>query len=227
MRRIEKIVSFVEENKVVADIGSDHGITAIKVYEEKNPKKVIATDISKDSLQKLEDKLKYNHYKIETIVTDGLNGLPNDIDQIIISGMGGHLITKILLENIKIAQNVDKLILSPNNSKKYFRKWLHENNFEIIKDENVEDEGIIYDVITAKYSKKIKKYEYDLYYTYGKQNILNKNPLTIKLIENEIKVNESILSTLKNNNSSGAKSRIFELMKQNKEMEDLLCKLKK
>lgn len=40
MKRLDKLVSYVDENRIVADIGSDHGITAIKVYEEKIPKKL-------------------------------------------------------------------------------------------------------------------------------------------------------------------------------------------
>lgn len=92
--RLDTIVGFVEENKSVADIGTDHGITAIKIYEEKNPSKIIGTDISKNSLQKLEDKILENGYKIETMVTDGIKDLKDFSPQvIIISGMGGHLVT--------------------------------------------------------------------------------------------------------------------------------------
>ena len=121
MDRINKIVEFIDENKIVADIGSDHGITAIKIYEEKNPKKVIATDISKDSLQKLVDKLEYSGYDIETIVTDGIKNLPKNIEQIIISGMGGYLISKIIENGIDLAKSADKLILQANNSLEHLR----------------------------------------------------------------------------------------------------------
>ena len=114
--RLEKIVELVDENKKIADIGSDHGITAIKIYEEKNPKKVIATDISKNSIQKLVDKLHYNKYNIETMVADGIKELPEDVEQIIISGMGGILISNIIEEGIDIAKNAEKLIIQANNS---------------------------------------------------------------------------------------------------------------
>lgn len=227
MKRLDKIVSFVDENKIVADIGSDHGITAIKVYEEKAPKHVIATDISKPSLQKLVDKLKVNNYEIETIVTDGLKNLPFDIEQIIISGMGGHLITDIIEGNMELSRSSEKLILSPNNSKNYFRRWLHENSFEIITDEKVEDEEIIYDVIVATNSENIKPYDDDIHYEYGRSNIESKDELTIKQLEQEIAVDRSIAEKLMNQTTEVATARRNELLSNAKMKEELVCRLKK
>lgn len=227
MKRLDKIVSFVDENKIVADIGSDHGITAIKVYEEKAPKHVIATDISKPSLQKLVDKLKVNNYEIETIVTDGLKNLPSDIEQIIISGMGGHLITDIIEGNMELSRSSEKLILSPNNSKNYFRRWLHENSFEIITDEKVEDEEIIYDVIVATNSENIKPYDDDIHYEYGRSNIESKDELTIKQLEQEIAVDRSIAEKLMNQTTDVATARRNELLSNAKMKEELVCRLKK
>lgn len=226
MKRLDKIVSFVDENKIVADIGSDHGISAIKVYEEKSPRKVIATDISGPSLQKLVDKLEQNNYEIETIITDGLKGLPLDIDQIIISGMGGHLVTEIIEGNFELSRAAEKLILSPNNSKNYFRRWLHENSFEIITDEKVEDEKIIYDVIVARSSEKVKHYEDDLHYEYGKENIESKDLLTIKQIEQEIEVERSIADKLINQKTEVAMARRKELLDSANFKEKIVCKLK-
>lgn len=226
MNRIDKIVEFVDENKIVADIGSDHGITAIKIYEEKKPKKVIATDISKESLQKLVDKLQHSRYDIETIVTDGIRDLPKNIDEIIISGMGGYLISKIIKNGIDVAKLADKLILQANNSLDHLRKFLHSEGFEIIDEANVYEENYIYTIIVAKYTNQVNKYDNNDYYIYGKKNIENKDELTIKYIERELNHSKTVINNIKSNDTIVVKNRIKELEDKINCMENLLCKLK-
>lgn len=226
MNRIDKIVEFVDENKIVADIGSDHGITAIKIYEEKNPKKVIATDISKDSLQKLVDKLEYSGYDIETIVTDGIKELPQNIEEIIISGMGGFLISKIIENGIDVAKSADKLILQANNSLDHLRKFLHSYGFEIIDETNVFEENFIYTIIVTKFIGEVDKYDNEEYYIYGKKNIENKDKLTIQYIERELNHARNVINNIKENDTEVVKKRIQDLENNIKNMENLLCKLK-
>lgn len=226
MNRIDKIVEFVDENKIVADIGSDHGITAIKIYEEKKPKKVIATDISKESLQKLVDKLQHSRYDIETIVTDGIRDLPKNIDEIIISGMGGYLISKIIKNGIDVAKSADKLILQANNSLDHLRKFLHSEGFEIIDEANVYEENYIYTIIVTKYTNQVNKYDNNDYYIYGKKNIENKDELTIKYIERELNHSKTVINNIKSNDTIVVKNRIKELEDKINCMENLLCKLK-
>src|SRR5574344_993021 len=215
MKRLDKIVSFVGENKIVADIGSDHGITAIKIYEEKNPKRVIATDISAPSLQKLKDKLKHSGYEIETIVTDGLKNLPMDIEEAVISGMGANLIVNILRGNMDLSRSLEKIITSPNNSLEYYRRWLMDNGFTIIDDEKIEDEGVLYDVVVIKYTGDNTGYDRDYEYMYGKDNLANKNPYTIKEIEQEIDRNVGILEKFSGIDSVRITDRIEELKVKN------------
>lgn len=226
MKRLDKVVSYIDENKNVADIGSDHGITAIKVYEEKKPMKVIATDISAPSLQKLVDKLSVNNYEIETKVTDGLKGLDDDIQQIIITGMGGHLIVDILNTNFELAKSAEKIVTSPNNSLLFYRKWMHENGFEIIEDDLIKDEGLIYSILVVRYTGLSYRYEDEYQYRYGKENLEEKKELVKELIQNDIDTNNYILSTFEGKDTPKIKNRTKELISENNHLEDLLCKLK-
>ena len=59
------------------DIGTDHGIIPMMLSKNCISKKIIATDISKNSLEKLEKKLILNDNitNIETRVSDGLDCL--------------------------------------------------------------------------------------------------------------------------------------------------------
>ncbi len=135
--RLKKICDLVDYNSIVADIGTDHGIIPIELSKKSISKKIIATDISKDSLEKLEQKLLYNNNiaNIDTRVSDGLDCIEEfEVDTIIISGMGGILIKEILEKNLHIAKTANYLILSPNNSLDILRKFLFKNNFVIDKE---------------------------------------------------------------------------------------------
>ena len=101
--RLKIICDLVDYNSIVADIGTDHGIIPIELSKKSISKKIIATDISKNSLEKLEQKLLYNNNitNIDTRVSDGLDCLEEfEVDTIIISGMGGILIKEILEKNL-------------------------------------------------------------------------------------------------------------------------------
>ena len=54
--RLKIICDLVDYNSIVADIGTDHGIIPIELSKKSISKKIIANDISKNFLEKLENK---------------------------------------------------------------------------------------------------------------------------------------------------------------------------
>ena len=154
--RLKKICNLVDINSIVADIGTDHGIIPIELSKSCISKKIIATDISKNSLEKLEHKLIYNSniVNIETRVSDGLYCFDEfEVDTIIISGMGGILIKEILEKNLSVAKTANSLILSPNNSLDILRKFLLQNNFVIEKEDDVIENKKYYYLNTLMFVK--------------------------------------------------------------------------
>ena len=102
-------------HKVIADIGTDHGLLAIGLALTGHFKKVIGVDVSREALQNgalalLEDvtekqKLEQHpgsnlilHDRLDFRVGDGLRGLRNDeiVNVVCIAGMGARTMTKIL-----------------------------------------------------------------------------------------------------------------------------------
>lgn len=222
--RINKIVSFVDENKIVCDIGCDHGITSMKVYDEKSPIKVIATDISQNSLKKIVDKISGSYYDIETVVTDGIYELDKyQPEEIIISGMGGFLITKIIDQGKNVATKAEKLILQANNSTAVLRRYLLENGFEIIDEAIAYDDDIYYDIIVASFrADRTFSYENDCEYEFGKLNIDNKNPLLKRKLEKILFISENIKSRIQGNHTESSKKRIDEINKEQMEIGEIL-----
>ena len=185
--RLNEIFNLVDKNSIVADIGTDHGIIPIMLSKFNLAKKIIAIDISENSLNKLKEKLKQNDNinNIETRVSDGLNSFfEYEIDTIIISGMGGILIKDILNTNLDIAKTAETLILSPNNSLDVVRKFLVNNNFKIIDEKDVFENSKYYQILKVSYGKDLF-YE-DFEYNYGKILIKNKSKNLKLFLENEL-----------------------------------------
>lgn len=185
--RLNEIFNLVDKNSIVADIGTDHGIIPIMLSKFNLAKKIIATDISENSLNKLKEKLKQNDNinNIETRVSDGLNSFfEYEIDTIIISGMGGILIKDILNTNLDIAKTAETLILSPNNSLDVVRKFLVNNNFKIIDEKDVFENSKYYQILKVSYGKDLFYEDYE--YNYGKMLIKNKSKNLKLFLENEL-----------------------------------------
>lgn len=222
--RLKKIYNLIEKNSIVADIGTDHGILPIMLSKSSIAKKIIATDISKNSLSKLEEKLKYNENikNIKTRVCDGLNSfLEYEIDTIIISGMGGILIKEILNENLNIVKSCENLILSPNNSQDLLRKFLIDNNFKIVDEVDVYENSKYYQILKVSYGKNIPYKDYE--YLYGKILIEKKSKNLKSYLENELNKNILIIEKIKKNSVDNKK--IIELNKFNENIRSVLGEL--
>ncbi|NLW52882.1 MAG: SAM-dependent methyltransferase [Tissierellia bacterium] len=222
--RLDIIVEMVDENKIVCDVGTDHGITAMRVYDEKSPKKVIGTDISKNSLQKLRDKIKDTNYQIDTVVTDGIKDLAlYNPEVIIISGMGGFLISEIIDRGLDVAKKADKLILQANNSLSHLRMYLKEKGFLITDEKIAFDEDIYYDVIEAHFTgNKVNEYNHDYEYEYGKIIIERKDQLLRDKLNMIIEKSARIKSQLIGINTDSANTRILEIDNERKDIEEIL-----
>ena len=140
--RLQTIANFVPKNSVVADIGTDHGYIPIYLIENNISKKVIATDISKNSLEKAIENVNIYNYenKIDTRHGNGLETIKEyEVDTVIIAGMGGILIKDILDKSWSKRDSITNFILQPNIATSELRKYLIEKNFEILDEKLVKD----------------------------------------------------------------------------------------
>lgn len=182
-KRLEKIANLVEEGKSVIDIGTDHGLVPLYLAKNEISKDILATDISKKSLQKLEDKLDENLKKIiRTKVCDGLDKLEVKENQIaIIAGMGAVTIIEILNKNIEKVRKLDYVISEGNIGNEKLREFLNENNFYIDKDFLIKDGRKHYDIIRFKNGKDRKLSLGEIYF--GKFIYQDFNPLLKKRLD--------------------------------------------
>ena len=160
-KRLEVISSFVEDNSRVIDIGCDHGLLSIYLVNKYKNIKVIASDINRNALDTAINNIKKEELdsRIETRLGNGLDVVSSDeIDTIVIAGMGANTIVGILKYAPDKLVNVNNIIIQSNTDLYFLRKNVTKMGYYIEDEVLVEDKNIIYTVI--KFSRGKKKYNY-------------------------------------------------------------------
>jgi len=160
--RLRAVCDFIPDNSKVIDVGCDHALLDIYLYQNRKNIKIIISDINKNALASgINNLKKYNlEDKIEARLGTGLEVVEaNEIDTIVISGMGAHNIVGLLLYNKDKLKNVDNLILQSNNDIDFLRSKIITLGYYIKDEKLVKDKNIIYTVIyfskgKRRYSKK-------------------------------------------------------------------------
>lgn len=221
--RLLTIADFVPKNSIVIDIGTDHGYIPVYLIKNNISKKVIATDISEESLLKGITIIKeeFLEDKIETRVGDGFHVLkPFEADTAIIAGMGGPLIVDIIDKRKDISRTITNFILQPMVGSDKLRRYLYNNSFKIIDEKLVKEGENFYEIIYAKEGKQYV--EKDIFFDIGKKLIENKDPLLEKFINYKIKGAKDILKKIENIRSVNAMERKKALQKKIDEYQEVL-----
>lgn len=170
--RLQNIADQVDARRV-ADIGCDHGKLVAYLFENHIIDWAYVSDISMPSVQKAVKVLEDMKVDFDWSCGDGTQKMTDklNIEQVIISGMGGLEIVKILSDN-KV--HIDSWILQPQNNEICLKKYLIKNKYKIIKDFIVKDKNIYYNILkVVKTDKTQKLSEYQMYF--GKDNFAD-NP---------------------------------------------------
>ena len=224
--KLNEAVKFVFENLnkplVVADIGTDHGYLAESLSKESFVQKVIASDISKKSLSKLEELILSRKLdKIKTFVGDGLVPIES-ADVSVIAGIGGHEIIKILKNQNVTSQGkrkCDYFVLQPAQNVNELRIWLFENKVKVLKDYVIFDMDRFYPIIIIDISKKQrnKKSIYNIWL--GRDNTLENEDFI--LFMKDLKVSFEFLKDISKKRAKQDKV-LYQKYKLNKIIEKML-----
>ncbi len=158
--RLEKAVSFGRKGKRAADIGTDHASLPIFLVGNGFAPYAVACDINKGPLNAARNNIAQAGLsdKINTLLTDGLKGLESySPEDIYILGMGGELISRIIVESELSKNNGVRFILQPMTHPNDLREGLYSNGFNIIDEALVRDRDRVYQIIAAEYDGIIRR----------------------------------------------------------------------
>ena len=158
-KRLESIANLVTPGYRVSDIGTDHGYVPIYLLRKDLCPSAIAVDISKGSLEKAIFNVSRAglENKIDCRLSDGLDAIsPGETDSIIIAGMGGILMDKILRRGIEVVLSSKELILAPHRDIQLVHQFAKEFGMGIVYDNTVLDKKRYYNIIKLKVNNNCK-----------------------------------------------------------------------
>lgn len=135
--RLKLVKSFVREGRTVADIGTDHAYLPVYLVNSGICPHAVASDVREGPLERA--KMTAEAYKasekIDFYLTDGLEGInETQADDIVIAGMGGELISEIILKCGWLKNSDKHLILQPMTAQEELRAFLCKSGFKINKE---------------------------------------------------------------------------------------------
>ena len=149
--RLKMCADMISGKGIVCDVGTDHALLAAHLINTGKCEKVIASDINEGPLESARKTVeKYGiSEKVELVLSDGLKNVNGEgVSDIVIAGMGGETITKILGE-CEFELDGIRLILQPMTKADVLRKWLTDYGYKIVSENGVAEGEKLYTIITA------------------------------------------------------------------------------
>ena len=223
-RRLKAVAALVSPGLVLADVGCDHGYIPIYLIQKGQIPRAIAMDINQGPLLRAREHIREWGLEtyIETRLSDGLKALePGEAQCLVVAGMGGPLMERILTQGAPVLKDMKELILQPQSEIGHFRQFLAENGYRIIEEDMVEEEKKYYPMMKAvqgsmNYTKKAE-------YLYGKKLLEKRHPVLREFLEKEDRASRELLKKLTQVETSSAEKRKEELQEEIRDRKEALA----
>ncbi|CAM2830200.1 tRNA (adenine(22)-N(1))-methyltransferase TrmK [Paenibacillus sediminis] len=151
--RLQQIADQIPAGSRLADIGSDHALLPVSTVQSGIVISAIAGEVNPGPFQAAQKQVAEAGLSEVISVRKG-NGLeviePGEVDVITIAGMGGSLIVRILTEGSEKLEGVSRLVLQPNIGEDVVRRWLVREGWYLVEEHILEEDGKIYEILTAE-----------------------------------------------------------------------------
>lgn len=177
---------FVRSGAKLADIGTDHAYLPVYLCRCGKCPTAVAADINPEPLKRGAETISAAGLdgRIKTRLSDGLKNINSDeADDIVIAGMGGELIAKIIGECSFAKDKSKRFILQPMTKSEYLIEWLCRNGYKITDRDCCEAANKCYTVILAEYTGKAAEQD-EIYYYLARLN--PKNETHLRFLKSQI-----------------------------------------
>ena len=162
----------------VADIGCDHAYLPIYLVREGISPRVIACDINTGPVERAQENIEDVELtgRIEVRQGDGLSVVSRgEAESVVVAGMGGNLMIRILTEGADVLALVREIILEPQSEVGRVRHFLQDFGWRIISEDMVSEDGKFYPIIKAV--PGTMNWDKEIYFRYGKILLREENPV--------------------------------------------------
>lgn len=222
-KRLQTVADMIKGQGAVADIGTDHAYIPIYLILSGKTEHAIAMDVRQGPLLRARENIKVYQLegKIETRLSDGLEKLSDDeADTIVIAGMGGDLMTRILCDGSHALLSKKELILQPQSEIYKVRRQLHAMGYRIVEEKMLIDEGKFYTIMRAVDGEET--YAREVEYDYGKCLLEKRDEVLFQFLQKELVSYEKIEENLSCHQTEGVKRRLKELKREKQKVKEAL-----
>lgn len=155
--RLRLLADWVRPGARIADVGTDHAYLPVWLTLQGRVAFAIASDLREGPLARARETGRiYGVSSVDFRLCSGLSGIqPDEVDTIIISGMGGENIAAILGGVPWMADGTHTLLLQPQTRAEELRRFLSDHSCRIIREALVRDRGILYPCMEAAAGREI------------------------------------------------------------------------
>ena len=142
------MANLVPPHSRIADVGTDHGYLPVWLLRQGRVESAIASDIAPEPLEHARRTAKdYGATGIDFRLCPGLDGVsPEEVDTVIIAGMGGDTVISILHAAPWTKDGV-RLIVQPMTKVEMLRGWIADNGYIFTAESLIWDKEHLYPVM--------------------------------------------------------------------------------
>ena len=215
-KRLTALAGLVTTGNRLADVGTDHGYVPIYLIEKKKIPSAIAMDINPGPLERAQEHIRQFGYEdyIETRLSDGVQELKaGEADTVLIAGMGGALMQRILEEGREVLSGVPEVILQPQSELYAMRRYLESVGHAITEEAMVFEDGKYYPILKVRpegtkqggrSKEKVGREDLkdrawllrEVQYHFGRLKLQRNPQILLGYLENSLRVQREILKSL-------------------------------
>ncbi|MGI6011347.1 MAG: tRNA (adenine(22)-N(1))-methyltransferase [Ruminococcus sp.] len=218
-KRLSAVAGLVTPGSRLADVGCDHGYISIALVKEGIIPSAIAMDVNEGPLMRARQNIELYAAAqyIETRLSDGVSALcPGEADSLIIAGMGGNLMMKILDEGEEKLKEVKEIILQPQSEIPEVRRWLWKHDYKIAEEDMVYEEGKYYIMMKAVHGRTEE--EPPLFLSFGRLLLTQRHPVLFRYLQKRQKKNLEIRERIRTCGKNGNGVRLKEIEEEMQEI---------
>lgn len=210
--RLLAVAGLVTPGLRLADVGTDHGYIPLWLTEQGVIPGAVAMDINRGPLERAKENIRAHGLegKIETRLSDGVRALkPGEAECVVIAGMGGGLVMKILEEGAAVLEHVSELVLQPQSDIEKVRKFLKEKGYRITAERMVLEDGKFYPMMHVVHGDMGELS--DIEFLYGPCLLREKDECLGLYLEKERQTLENVRDGLRKSGTPRAAARLAEV----------------
>lgn len=158
-KRLNAIASFIDPCIKMCDVGSDHALLPVALLASKKIQKAIVVEVANGPLDKAKNEVASQGFtqNVDFYLSNGLKEVDQDMDCVVIAGMGYDTISMIISESYEKFKKIPQIILQSNSKHYDLRQFMNAYKFKCIDEDFIQDRNRSYIVMKYIYDDRTQK----------------------------------------------------------------------